>query len=420
MPRPNSGPRLKLKKPKGNKRRIWYIVWYERGQRRERSTGAAQGSERAAQTALENFLASRTPRPDGPSAPHEMKVDDVLALYLDEHGATVVDADRIDHAIAALTPFWTGKPMSDAKGETCRRYYKWRRDALAKKFPERAKASPRAWDEKGPACFDGTIRRELGTLTAAAAYCCKEGYLTAEPGIWMPKTPPSRDVWLTRTAVAAMIWAARQPGTARGGIQSPKMKAKARLHLPLFILGGVYLGYRRDAGLTLQWTQNTEGGWVDLDRGIIDFNAVARRQTNKRRPIVPVPERLLRFLRYARQRTKRYVFEYEGKPVGSVKRSFATACRKGADLLRLRAADPRWEARAAEFLDAASRLDQADIHTLRHTAATFLMQAGTSIEDAGPFLGMSAETLKRTYWHHHPSFMAAAKEAAGRGARRVQ
>src|SRR5215203_849659 len=36
-------------------------------------------------------------------------------------------------------------------------------------------------------------------------------------------------------------------------------------------------------------------------------------------------------------------------------------------------------------------------HTLRHTAATWLMQDGTDLWIAAGFLGMSVETLERTY-----------------------
>ena len=43
-------------------------------------------------------------------------------------------------------------------------------------------------------------------------------------------------------------------------------------------------------------------------------------------------------------------------------------------------------------------------HTLRHTAATWLMQSGVSMWRAAGFLGMSVETLDRVYGHHHPDY----------------
>lgn len=53
-------------------------------------------------------------------------------------------------------------------------------------------------------------------------------------------------------------------------------------------------------------------------------------------------------------------------------------------------------------------------HTLRHTAATRLMQAGVPIWEAAGFLGMSADMVERTYGHHHPAHMRGAADAIGR------
>jgi integrase len=50
-------------------------------------------------------------------------------------------------------------------------------------------------------------------------------------------------------------------------------------------------------------------------------------------------------------------------------------------------------------------------HTLRHTAATWLMQRGVPIWQAAGYLGMSAAMLERTYGHHHPDYMRGAAAA---------
>jgi integrase len=54
-------------------------------------------------------------------------------------------------------------------------------------------------------------------------------------------------------------------------------------------------------------------------------------------------------------------------------------------------------------------------HTLRHTAATWLMQRGVDLWQAAGFLGMSVETLERNYGHHHPTYMQEAARAIGYG-----
>ena len=59
-------------------------------------------------------------------------------------------------------------------------------------------------------------------------------------------------------------------------------------------------------------------------------------------------------------------------------------------------------------------------HTLRHTAATWLMQSGVSMWRAAGFLGMSVETLDRVYGHHHPDYLSDAADAIGRKPNRNQ
>ena len=67
----------------------------------------------------------------------------------------------------------------------------------------------------------------------------------------------------------------------------------------------------------------------------------------------------------------RYVVEYDGKPVAN--------CRK-----------------AFERLVALAKLDKHVVrHTLRPTAATWMMQDGIDFAEAAGYLGMTVETLQR-------------------------
>src|ERR1700738_2785694 len=52
-------------------------------------------------------------------------------------------------------------------------------------------------------------------------------------------------------------------------------------------------------------------------------------------------------------------------------------------------------------------------HSLRHTAATWQMQAGTDLWEAAGWLGMTVEQLEQNYGHHHPDFQEDAAEAFG-------
>jgi integrase len=81
--------------------------------------------------------------------------------------------------------------------------------------------------------------------------------------------------------------------------------------------------------------------------------------------------------------------EYNGKPVLSVKKAFRRVVKP-------------------------SEIDTSDgnvtPHTLRHTAATWLMQRGVPIWIAAGYIGMTAETLERNYGHHHPDHLSEAVE----------
>jgi integrase len=217
----------------------------------------------------------------------------------------------------------------------------------------------------------GTARRELGVLRAAINSAHKSGRITRPVAVELPERPEPRDRWLTRVEVARLIRAARTP--------------QARLYLPLFVLIGIYTGRRKEAILSLRWPQ------VDLKASTINFEVVGRRRTNKRRGIVPIPPRLLPHLRRARRRGSDigYVLHIHGDRIADIKRGFAAACER-------------------------SGIEGASPHTLRHTCATWLMQAGTDPWEASGFLSMSMETLQRVYGHHHPDYQRTAAENIGR------
>jgi integrase len=358
MPRPNRGHQLKFYQPRGYKARQWVIFWYDRGTKREHATGLVDSrAVKNAEGYKTQWLAERE-RPSGPVSPDGMTVAQALDLYGTNYAPTVEDPERIGYAIDALLPFWGELPVSSVKGETCRRYAKERKVKRGKKLA---------------AAAANTVRRELGTLNAALEYCRIEGYLTAAPAVWLPERGRARDRWLTRKEAAAILRAA-------------KHQDKARLHLPTFILLGLYTGHRANAILTLQWQPNMDGGHVDLARGRIDFNPIGKKQTNKRRSHIPIPGPLLIHLRLVRARTKQFVIEVDGARVKSCKRSFATASRE-------------------------AKVEGVVRHTLRHTACTWFMHRGVDPELAAGWVGMDPATFRKVYLHHHPDYMGEALES---------
>jgi integrase len=193
----------------------------------------------------------------------------------------------------------------------------------------------------------GTVRRELGVLRAALNAAHKSGRITRPVAVELPERPEPKDRWLTRKEAATLIRSSRTP--------------QARLYLPQFILIGLYTGRRKEAILSLRWPQ------VNLEARTINFDIAGRKRTKKKRGIIPIPPRLLPHLRRLRRRGTDlgYVLHINGERIKDIKKGFAAACERAG-------------------------VAGATPHTLKHTAATWLMQSGTDLWQAAGFLSTSA------------------------------
>jgi integrase len=152
---------------------------------------------------------------------------------------------------------------------------------------------------------------------------------------------------------------------------------------------GLYSGTRAAAIASASPYKQSGRSFVDLDRGIFYRLPQGRRETNKRQSPIPIAPRLLAHLR--RWQTKgiarQFFVEWNGAGIKSVKTSISSAVRL-------------------------SGLEgPITPHTLRHTAATWLMQAGVDKWEAAGYLAMSVEILDRVYGHHHPDHLKTAARA---------
>jgi integrase len=181
----------------------------------------------------------------------------------------------------------------------------------------------------------------------------------------LPPKPEARERWLTKDEAkrlrhAAMKW----PWLYR------------------FVVIGLLTGSRSGAIMSLQWN------WVDLGARTMRRRALGKAEDkHKRTPVVRISKRLARLLR--RWRTKdgaiKHVIHFDGRPVKSVKRTWALACK-------------------------AAKLEGVTPHTMRHTRATWLMQEGVDIWEAAGHLGMTVQMLERTYGKHSPQYQENAAE----------
>ena len=179
-------------------------------------------------------------------------------------------------------------------------------------------------------------------------------------------------------------------------MRDKRTKRDVGQHLARFILIGLYTGTRHAAICGAAFMPTIGRGHVDLERGVFYRRAAGARETKKRQPPVRLPDRLLAHLRRWQRLgiAKHAVVEWNGKPVRSVRKAFATAV-KAAGL----------EGHGSPRTSCGTRRRPGRCRT-----------AATSGRSPG-FLGMTVEMLERVYGHHHPDFQREAAEAVDRGHR---
>ncbi len=166
------------------------------------------------------------------------------------------------------------------------------------------------------------------------------------------------------------------------------------IHGARFILIGIYTGTRAGAIATASPDREQGHSFVDMEHGIFYRKAIGKQTSKKRQPPAPVPPRLLAHVRRWQrlQLFAKCFVEFNGKPVASVKKGFWSGVRLGG----------------------LSEVEgKVTPHTLRHTAATWLMQRAAPLWEAAGFLGMSVDVLEKNYGHHHPDHMQGAANAIG-------
>lgn len=205
---------------------------------------------------------------------------------------------------------------------------------------------------------DGTIIKDLGVMKAALGWA-KAGHLAVFD---MPPTPQPRERFLTRAEFDRLLAACELQ------------------HIELFVLLALSTAARASALFELTWDRvDFEGNQIRLATG------EGRR---KGRATVPMTDRLRSALLTAYSaRTSDYVLEWGGKPLSSVKRSFASAC-------------------------VAAGIEGVTPHTLRHTAAVWMVQSGIDLLKVSKYLGHTDPRVTyRVYAKFAPDFLRDAAAA---------
>lgn len=386
MPRPAKGARLYYRK-----RDDRWVVRDTGGV--EVSTGRRHGEREAAEGALQEYLA-RKHKPDfGRGDPARVLISDILTLYADERAANTKRPDVVWSAMPHLVTFFDGRMVAHATPNLCAGYVRWRTA-----MPQARYKDP----ETAPRVGAQTARRELEVLSAALGYAHKEHKLLYPVPVQLPDKAPARDRWLTRSEIARLLWAAlgfrrigTHPVTGREiWRRTGEDQGKTR-HVARFVLIGLYTGTRHDAIVRLRWLPSPTAGSIDLRAGILYRRGSGEGESTKRRTPIPLSRRLRAHLERWQRQSATHVVEFQGLPVLKLRRSWNTA-RKAAGL------GP-----------------EVTPHILRHTFATWAVQAGARFSLIAGALGTTEAIVENVYGHHAPEHLRGVVEtvSGGRGRR---
>lgn len=403
MPRPPKGPRLYLRRGRSDSRtgRALPDTYFIRDGQVQVGTGCGPDRLSEAEGCLARYLAEKWRPTSGgragqPSDPGDVLVAEVLAYYAKERAPELARPSDAGFRITTLLAGWGDCSLADVRPSSCKAY-------VAARTSQRLRRAK--YGEAARPCVDPqTARRELEDLSAAIAFWDKEYPLTARPSLWYPPKPESPRDALTRADAAKLLKAALgwrwEAAEGRWRRLSPSACAN-RNHVRRFILTGLYTGTRPGVIPKILWQMSATQAWADLEEGMIYRRGkLEREHRTKRRPVVRLPNRLLAHMRRWKAMDAKAAVVSK-KPLGTVVHHGGRAISG-----RLR--------RAFDSCVSDAGLDaEISPHWMRHTCATWLMQARVDLWEAAAFTGMTVATLEKCYGHHRPDHQAAARKALG-------
>lgn len=210
----------------------------------------------------------------------------------------------------------------------------------------------------------GTVWTELNHFRIVMNWAAKMRMIPMQVYVELPQKPPPRDKRLTKEE-ADRLRAAAQPDHIRVAIT-------------------LMLGTAARAGAVLDLTWDR----VDFERGIITYADAADGAMRKGRATVPMNSMVRRELEKAKRvAMSDHVVEWSGRKVGSIKRGFSASAER-AGLIGI------------------------SPHVLRHTAATWMAEAGLSMSEIARVLGHSDSSItERVYAKFSPGHLRAATSA---------
>ncbi len=319
----------------------WYRTWFDPKARQTRRASLGTESFREAEIKLARWVVENETIRD--EQPDDVPLDTVFVRYYQKHAINTRSKDNARGHLRLWSEFWAGAMLSDLFDSD-------RQEAFLGFLR----------DDRG--FSDGYIQRIQTTGRAAVNWAHKKHLVRSVPHIEVVTSNATRDRILTMDESAALF------------------NATETDHLLMYLMLAFNTAARPEAILELTRSQ------LDFDARLIDFNVAGRKQTKKFRPVLPMTETILPWLRNA---GPGFMVEYRGKKVGSIK----TAFNKARD-------------RAGLGKDVVP-------YTIRHTVATELRKRGVQGWELAGFMGHKARGYGTTerYAKYAPDYMSDAARA---------
>ncbi|SDM65898.1 hypothetical protein SAMN05216360_10334 [Methylobacterium phyllostachyos] len=435
---------------------VW-IVMHAGRQVLSTDCGLGEGPERDALKRLADYkdslaIAAVDAAPQAKGRPaHEVTLAEVLSRYLEakrgiadpktgEFRGGVARHHELAQRVVALLEWWGERTLADVDTVSCAAYVAsrvgtpWKTHArLGTGRDGKPARTGYSKPTRERVVTAGGARRELEDLRAAVNVAIADNLTRDAVRVTLPPKGQERDRWLTRNEAARLLlraWRKREVQTIRSGPRKGEtyvMPRRPARHLARFILVALRTGTRSGPVCGASFVREIGKPWMELktetsteervETRTIDGETFERRvqvpvikrvaifhrkalgtkeAENKKAPTVRMPDSLVAHLwRWHHVLGHRHVVEFEGRPVGSTKKSFANLVHEeglGDDVVR---------------------------HSLRHTAVTWGMQAGVDIWELAGYVGMTVEMIERRYGHHSQAHMEGARAAlGGRGGKR--
>lgn len=227
---------------------------------------------------------------------------------------------------------------------------------LARSYAEKRRAEGRQ---------NGTILTEINHLRSTLSWARKEGMIDVDVALPAPSAPPPRVHFLTKQQAQQFLAACQYH------------------HIKLFTILALTTGARATAILELEWNR------VDLDRRLLELRT-EETAYRKGRATVPINGSAYEALARAKEVARSpYVIEFRstGEQLQSIKKGIKAAASR-------------------------AELPWVSPHVFRHSAAVWMAEAGTSMEEIAQFLGHTdINVTRRIYARFSPDHLRRAAQA---------